>query len=138
MNGEDGVFNLSYEQIIASSDLTIFPSFYEPWGYTPLESIAYSTPTITTDLAGFGDWVSAVTRQNFSNAVFVLKRRENKKQKVIAALNKHLLTEIKKCHDKIYVAGVRKEALEVAYLADWKNFYQGYLEAYQETLQKKW
>ncbi len=58
LNGSDGVFNLSYYEVLIGLDLTIFPSYYEPWGYTPLESLAFSIPTVTTTLTGFGLWVN--------------------------------------------------------------------------------
>lgn len=58
LNGNDGIFNMSYYDLLIGFDLTIFPSYYEPWGYTPLESVAFAVPTITTDLAGFGQWVA--------------------------------------------------------------------------------
>ncbi|MCB9911152.1 MAG: alpha-glucan family phosphorylase, partial [Planctomycetes bacterium] len=48
--------DISYESALAAMDLTAFPSFYEPWGYTPAESISVGVPTITTELAGFGVW----------------------------------------------------------------------------------
>ncbi|MBQ4125388.1 MAG: alpha-glucan family phosphorylase, partial [Desulfovibrio sp.] len=57
LNGRDGFLNLPYEEVLAASDLGVFPSWYEPWGYTPEESTAYAVPTVTSDLAGFGLWV---------------------------------------------------------------------------------
>ena len=54
LNGNDGIFNMSYYDLLIGFDLTIFPSYYEPWGYTPLEAVAFKVPCITTDLAGFG------------------------------------------------------------------------------------
>ena len=57
LNGNDGIFNMSYYDLLAGLDAAVFPSYYEPWGYTPLESAAFGVPTITTDLAGFGQWV---------------------------------------------------------------------------------
>jgi len=59
LSGIDGLLNLPYEAVLASADLTVFPSFYEPWGYTPEESLAVGVPTVTTDLAGFGRWAQA-------------------------------------------------------------------------------
>ncbi len=56
-------------------DLTVFPSYYEPWGYTPLESIAFCVPTITTDLSGFGQWVSH-NPQDVENGVGVIHRSD--------------------------------------------------------------
>ena len=60
LDGKDGLFNLNYYDLLIGNDIGIYPSYYEPWGYTPLESIAFHVPTITTDLAGFGLWVKSV------------------------------------------------------------------------------
>ena len=59
LNGDDGVFNMTYYDLILGKDICIYPSYYEPWGYTPLEAIAFRVPCITTDLAGFGLWVNS-------------------------------------------------------------------------------
>src|SRR5215468_8612106 len=56
LDGHDGILNSSYYDLLIGMDATVFPSYYEPWGYTPLESIAFGIPTVTTDLAGFGLW----------------------------------------------------------------------------------
>ena len=53
LNGTDGIFDKTYYELLAGMDVTVFASYYEPWGYTPLESVAFSVPTITTTLAGF-------------------------------------------------------------------------------------
>ena len=60
LNGHDGLINMTYYEALSGCDLGVFPSYYEPWGYTPLESVAYAVPTITTDQAGFGLWVQLV------------------------------------------------------------------------------
>ena len=57
LNGNDGIFNIPYYDLLIGMDVSVFPSYYEPWGYTPHESIAFSVPTITTSLAGFGLWM---------------------------------------------------------------------------------
>ena len=57
LNGNDGIFGVKYYDLLIGLDLTVFPSYYEPWGYTPLESLAFKVPTVTTSLAGFGVWV---------------------------------------------------------------------------------
>ncbi len=73
LHGNDGLVNLPYEAVLSAADLSVFPSFYEPWGYTPQESIAVGVPTITSDLAGFGRWAleDGVTPRD---GVAVLKR----------------------------------------------------------------
>ena len=63
LNGNDGIFNMSYYDLLSGMDATVFPSYYEPWGYTPLESIAFGVPTMTTTLSGFGQWILG----NFDN-----------------------------------------------------------------------
>ena len=54
LNNDDGVLSMNYYDVVSGLDLGVFLSYYEPWGYTPLESIAFGVPTITTDYAGFG------------------------------------------------------------------------------------
>ena len=61
LNGSDGIFNLTYSEFLAAFDFSVFPSYYEPWGYTPLESVALGIPTLTSDVSlrkGFGPSVS--------------------------------------------------------------------------------
>lgn len=60
LDGKDGILNLEYYDLVLGNDLSVYPSYYEPWGYTPLESVAFHVPTITTDLAGFGLWVNSL------------------------------------------------------------------------------
>ena len=64
LDGNDGIVNLTYYDIVLGNDLCIYPSYYEPWGYTPLEAIAFKVPCITTDLAGFGLWANSVFGKN--------------------------------------------------------------------------
>lgn len=60
LDGKDGIVSLPYYDVLMADDLTVYPSYYEPWGYTPLESVAFHVPTVTTDLAGFGLWANSV------------------------------------------------------------------------------
>ena len=94
LNGNDGVFDMIYEQALAACDLSIFPSFYEPWGYTPLESIAYGVPTVTTDLAGFGDWVNSL-EEDYKNAVRVLARKNKNENDFTLSLVEYLESVVK-------------------------------------------
>ena len=68
LTGEDGVFDIDYYTILTALDATIFPSYYEPWGYTPLESVAFGVPTITTSLSGFGRWVKSLDKDGYNTA----------------------------------------------------------------------
>lgn len=132
LSGSDGVFDISYEQLLGACDLTIFPSFYEPWGYTPLESIACSVPTITTNMSGFGYWVSNL-KQDYENAIYILDMKYKSETEIIYGLYNCLINAIKQEKDPKSLSVARDKALAVATLADWKEFYRGYLEAYQEA-----
>lgn len=133
LNGSDGVFDIVYEQVLAACDFSIFPSFYEPWGYTPLESIADSTPTITTDLAGFGDWVHSLAA-DYKDAVYVLERKHKTDSEFVDMLSGCLEEIIKHSQDSTINAARRKKAFAVASLADWKYFYMEYLDAYFQAM----
>ncbi|OMP76177.1 alpha-glucan family phosphorylase [[Flexibacter] sp. ATCC 35208] len=74
LDGNDGVFNMHYYDLLQGFDLAIFPSFYEPWGYTPLESLAYGIPTVTTDLSGFGQSVNQLNPGE-RKGLFILPRK---------------------------------------------------------------
>jgi phosphorylase/glycogen(starch) synthase len=132
LDGGDGVFDLPYEHIMAACDLSIFASIYEPWGYTPLESIAYGTPTITTDLAGFGAWVKNL-QEDHDNAVFVLEARNKDQATMVADLRDRLGVE---AHQPPQLKEeARKKTERLAQLADWKYFYQDYVDAYNQAIE---
>ena len=77
LNGNDGVFNMTYYDLLAGLDLTLFPSYYEPWGYTPLESLAFKIPTATTTLAGFGLWVKDHCKGEHPGIVVIQRNDSN-------------------------------------------------------------
>lgn len=133
LDGADGVFNIPYEQIMASIDLSVFPSFYEPWGYTPLESIAYTTPTITSDLAGFGSWISSL-KSDYKDAVYILKRRAESEDSVVTELAKYFLEVVKQSSNKDFISHIKSKAFAIATQADWDNFYLEYLDAYEQAI----
>jgi glycosyltransferase involved in cell wall biosynthesis len=131
---DDPVFQLSYYDLLQGIDLTVFPSYYEPWGYTPLESIAFSVPTITTDLSGFGQWVSHKP-QHIDRGVGIIHRSDDNPHEVsreIASMISKFATlssEEKK--------NIREKAKNTAEKALWKHFIRFYEEAYAIALSKK-
>ncbi|MDD3702170.1 MAG: alpha-glucan family phosphorylase [Bacteroidales bacterium] len=132
LNGNDGIFDLKYYDFLAGFDLTVFPSYYEPWGYTPLESIAFGIPTITTDLAGFGLWVQSL--QLKTKAVQVIPRQEDIHEKAVDELTKaintfiHLNpTELQQCVS---------DARNIASKAQWTELISNYFEAWDMALSK--
>jgi phosphorylase/glycogen(starch) synthase len=132
LDGQDGIVNLTYYQILAGLDYTVFPSYYEPWGYTPLESIAFGVPTLTTDQAGFGLWMSALETDNPDAPVAIAPRRNQSDEELIGWIT----TEILKYTRRPETA--RKELAEssrkYSKKALWKNLIDSYLMAYSYAL----
>jgi len=130
LNGHDGLINMDYFNVLAAFDIGLFPSYYEPWGYTPLESIAYAVPTITTDQAGFGLWVRNTIGEN--RGVIILERSGVPFQTIIENLLSILKSFIAWSDEEM--AERRREARRVAAKAGWINFYDRYVEAYGKAL----
>lgn len=87
LNGDDGIFNMQYYDMLAGMDATAFPSYYEPWGYTPLESVAYGVPTVTTSLSGFGQWILSTSASDFEQSgVVVIPRGDSNYGEVVEKL----------------------------------------------------
>lgn len=136
LDGNDGIFNLHYYDLLTANDLTIYPSYYEPWGYTPLESVAFKTPCITTDLSGFGQWVDAELGRSgtLTDGVSVLHRDDNNYFECAAAICNTIQEYIaapKTVRDKM-----RRNAAKFANKAQWENFVTYYYKAYEFALNK--
>lgn len=135
LNGDDGIFNKSYYDLLIGMDLSIFPSYYEPWGYTPLESAAFGVPTITTDLAGFGQWVLNTFGGNFMNTgVKVIHRTDSNYGETVDAVSHEIIkifTATQSTHNKL-----RKSAQKTSKLASWSNFIVYYQNAYDLALEE--
>jgi phosphorylase/glycogen(starch) synthase len=132
MNGKDGVFNLHYYDLLTDMDLTVFPSYYEPWGYTPLESLAYRTPTVTTTLAGFGIWV----KNEFENhpSVQIIERTDSNTPEVVACLSEIILEQC--AMSDVRIEELKQNTRDVANKASWDNFIKYYDTAYSIALAK--
>ncbi len=129
LNGADCIFDLTYYDILPGLDATVFPSYYEPWGYTPLESIAFGIPTVTTSLSGFGQWVLSTFDNSFSACgVKVVSRGDfdydNAKENIAVDI-KQLVDATSKEHAEIF-----KAAQSTAKMASWSSFIKHYEEAY--------
>lgn len=136
LDGGDGIVNISYYDILPAFDLTLFPSYYEPWGYTPLESVAFGVPTVTDNKAGFGQWVL----DNFANGI------SNCGVEVVDRTDSNYI----QCRDAIANAALSYEACDVnarlharnmAFLTsaktDWKYFIEHYDAAFRIALSHK-
>jgi glycosyltransferase involved in cell wall biosynthesis len=136
LHGSDGIFNLPYYDLLIGLDLTVFPSYYEPWGYTPLESIAFHVPTITTNLAGFGLWVNGTRRTVHGvDGVTVIERTDDNyfesAEDIKNAILKYAVL------NSAQMLKVRKAALALSGKASWAHFIQYYYKAYAIALSKK-
>ncbi len=125
LDGHDPLFGKTYYDLLIGMDVTVFPSYYEPWGYTPLESCAFHVPTITTSLAGFGVWAS---QQKDQYGVIVIDRNDSNFEVVAEHIAEDLLRFDRLSKEE--KARARKEAAAVAKKADWKHFFQYYRQAY--------
>ncbi|RUA27983.1 MAG: alpha-glucan family phosphorylase [Bacteroidetes bacterium] len=130
LDGRDGVFNLEYYDLLIGFDLSVFPSYYEPWGYTPMESLAFSIPTITTTLAGFGIWIKEKVQDGNNGAVVIERDDQNDIHPEIAnGIKKYFDLGVKE-HAK-----ANKDAFELSRLALWKNLVGQYHKAYNLALE---
>ena len=129
LDGRDGVFNLDYYEFLLACDYSVFPSYYEPWGYTPMESVAFGIPTVTTQYAGFGKWV----QDNFSldqEAVMVLDRSAEKEKQLplnIASIVSNFMA-------KGNIELIHSQAREISSGAEWQKLVENYYNAWDIAL----
>ena len=136
LTGDDGVFNMSYYDLILGNDLCIYPSYYEPWGYTPLEAVAFKVPCITTDLAGFGQWANSEHGgvSEIIDGVKVIHRTDYNYSEVADNI-KDTVSEFS-AFTKEQVAKARANADKLSKKALWSHFIKYYYEAYDIALRK--
>ena len=134
LTGNDGILDLSYYDVILGNDMCIYPSYYEPWGYTPLEAVAFKVPCITTDLAGFGLWANSEIGHcgEIKDGVKVIHRTDYNFSEVadgikdtVSQFSRLTPAEVKKARDK--ASKLSKKAL-------WSHFIKYYEEAYDFAL----
>ena len=131
LNGNDGIFNLSYYDLLPGFDLSVFPSYYEPWGYTPLESLVFGVPTITTTLAGFGLWIRSL---NLDAGITVIDRNDDNNEMVVNSMVSVILTFEKMSESRR--AELSASAILLAHTALWSNLLVNYKNAYSIALEK--
>lgn len=134
LKGNDGVFNMSYYDLLIGMDATVFPSYYEPWGYTPLESVAFGVPTITTSLSGFGQWVRSQFKNTFEDCGAVaVSRNDSNYGEVVGEIASLLLSLINL--DKKHRSEISQAAMHTAACADWSQFITFYEQAFTKALE---
>jgi len=145
LDGNDGIFNMHYYDLLIGNDLSVYPSYYEPWGYTPLESVAFKIPCITTSLSGFGMWANEVKAETLKTAdavskledgVEVIARDDYNFEEVSEAVKNTILRM--SSLNKKQTDDVRKKAAKLAEKALWKNFITYYYDAYSVALERRY
>ncbi len=134
LNGNDGIVNLPYYEVLSAMDLTIFPSYYEPWGYTPLESLAFYVPTITTTLAGFGLWIKS-QNLDVNDCITVAERTDDNYDQLVELITDEIIYCAYKNYEEQQSA--RQTAHIVSNTALWKNLVQYYFKAYETAIERK-
>ncbi len=136
LDGKDGIVDMTYYDLVLGNDLCIYPSYYEPWGYTPLEAVAFRVPCITTDLAGFGLWANKEFGHEgqLEDGVKVIHRTDYNYSEV-ADLIKDTVAQFSAMTQK-QVDACRKKADELSKKALWSEFIEYYHQAYDIALQK--
>ncbi|MBQ7237380.1 MAG: glycogen/starch synthase [Bacteroidales bacterium] len=135
LNGDDGLLNRNYYSLLAGLDLTVYPSYYEPWGYTPMESCAFGVPTITTSLSGFGMWCKSIGKgARLEDGVAVVPRSDSGYEEVVNRIADLVIEmcDVPASEVKVY----RQEARKIANRAEWKNFIKFYNQGYDMALKK--
>ena len=136
LDGNDGIVNMTYYDVVLGNDLCIYPSYYEPWGYTPLEAVAFKVPCITTDLAGFGLWANSVFGHEgqIEDGVKVIHRTDYNYSEVADNI-KDTVADYSNMTKK-QVDTCRKNAGNLSKKALWSEFIKYYYEAYDIALSK--
>ena len=136
LDGKDGILNMHYYDVVLGNDLCVYPSYYEPWGYTPLEAVAFKVPCITTDLAGFGLWANKEFGHygELKDGVKVIHRTDYNYSEVADAI-KDAVADFSAMSKK-EVDECRKKADALSKKALWSNFIEYYYEAYDIALTK--
>ncbi len=136
LDSKDGIMDMTYYDVVLGNDLCIYPSYYEPWGYTPLEAVAFKVPCITTDLAGFGLWANKEFGHygEIEDGVKVIHRTDYNYSEVADTI-KDTVARFSGMTKK-QVDECRKHADELSKKALWSEFIKYYYEAYDIALRK--
>lgn len=136
LTGADGLLNLNFQEAVEGSDLGIFPSFYESWGYTVLETASLGVCAVTTDLAGIGRFFKKkISRAEKYPGIFILERFKKEEKEIVENLAQiledfYLLSKNERVENKI-------SARKKAQLCDWKLLVKKYIQAHNLALEKK-
>lgn len=137
LDGNDGIFNMQYYDLLIGNDLCIYPSYYEPWGYTPTESVAFHVPCITTDLAGFGLWVNSLkgSDSELFDGVKTVHRTDSNFVDAADEIKASIVNFSDM--DNKQITYMRRNAEKIADKALWVHFIENYYKAYDIAINKR-
>jgi glycogen synthase len=134
LTGADQLLDLNYYESILACHLGVFPSYYEPWGYTPMETGALGIASVTTDLAGFGRYIQKITDKSKNQGIFVLDRLNKPDEEVINNMVKIFLD---------FASSTKQDRIEnkmrakrLAETADWSLLADNYIMAHNLSIDK--
>ena len=134
INPANPLFGMEYDQFVRGCHLGVFPSFYEPWGYTPLESIALGVPAITSDLSGFGSYLKQLLPDHESKGLFILNRRGRDYHASVDELAGYMF-KFSQLNSRQRIA-LRNNLESLADHFDWHNLGRRYHEAHQLAMDR--
>ncbi|QHL86675.1 glycosyltransferase [Nibribacter ruber] len=126
------LFGMEYGQFVRGCHLGVFPSYYEPWGYTPLECVASGIPAVTSDLSGFGDYVKKHVKKYTDKGIYVINRHEKGFEESAEQLAKHLMDFVE--FSRRERIAQRNKVESSSEMFDWKKLLVHYERAYHLAL----
>lgn len=133
LDGNDGIVNLNYFDFLIGFDVSIFPSYYEPWGYTPMESMAFHIPSITTNLAGYGLWIQNNVLE-LNGALSVVGRSDGENEQVVKEIVSRIEYTLQL--NDAEIEKLRENAFVISKSTLWENLINYYYQAYELALNK--
>lgn len=136
LSGADGLLNTSYYETMHGCHLGIFPSYYEPWGYTPLECSSLGVASVTSDLAGFGKYIENHLQEKNEPGIYLIKRLQTEWNEQVEQLTKvmksfYKLSPAQRIENRI-------TAKRLADICDWNRFVENYVEAHNQAVDKSY
>lgn len=125
------LFGMEYSHFVRGSHLGVFPSYYEPWGYTPLECIARGVSAITSDLSGFGSYTEKLNKNPEDTGIYVLKRKQKSNEEAAEDLARMMLQFSKTTSS--FRSIQRNKLEEFSQTFDWKHMSKEYDKAFDRT-----
>ncbi len=132
LSSSDGLLDMDYNTVVWGSHLGVFPSYYEPWGYTPLECAAYGVPSITTDLTGFGRFVLKNSKDE--TGIFVIRREGEEDDEVVKQLAERMYWYVHLSKEDRIKYKIKAE--NFAPMCSWAKLVQNYIKAHNKAVEK--